>query len=299
VEIGVGFPQEEFGADCALLRDYIQTVEGLGYDHIVLLEHVVGADPDRPGGWSQPYDVTHQFHEPLVFLAWVAAQTTRLGLMTGILILPQRQTALVAKQATEVAILSGGRLRLGVGAGWNEVEYEAMGSDFSTRGRRLDAQIPLLRRLWSEPVVEAFDRWHSISRAGISPRPPKPIPIWVGGMSEAALRRAARLADGWYPLTVPVEQAQPMIDRLHHLVRAAGRDPNTFGVEGRLNIGGPDLGSQIDEALHWETLGVPYLAVTTRRPPHGPKGETLAIGEHFQALRRFREAWASVRGVRP
>jgi probable F420-dependent oxidoreductase len=291
MRIGVVFPQTEIGNDLALLRDYMQTVEALGYNHLLLYDHVLGADPQRPGGWSGPYTYTDAFHEPLVFLAWVAAQTERLGLVTGILILPQRQTALVAKQAAEVDLLSGGRLRLGVGIGWNEVEYEALGEDFHSRGRKMEAQIRLLRQLWSEPLADVHDGFHTISRAGINPRPARQIPIWMGGMSEAVLRRAARLADGWFPQFAPDERARAIVDRLHGYLRAEGRDLDSFGIEGRMSIGGTEMERQIERARQWRDLGAHYLAVNTM-------GAGLVPHQHLEAARRFKEAWDAAEGDR-
>jgi len=291
VRIGVVFPQTEIGNDLGLLRDYVRVVEELGYSHVLLYDHVLGADPDRPGGWLGPYTHNNPFHEPLVFLAWVAALTERLGLVTGILILPQRQTALVAKQAAELDILSNGRLRLGVGIGWNPVEYEALGEDFHTRGRRIEAQIAFLRRLWSDPLVDVHDRWHAVTQAGINPRPHRLIPIWMGGMSEPVLRRAARLADGWFPQFAPDQAARETVARLHGYLRAEGRDPATFGIEGRMSVGRPDLDRQVERARQWRDLGVQYVSLNTM-------GIGLAPHEHIQALRRFKEAWEAAEGER-
>lgn len=291
MRLGAVFPQVKEAVAPSFLRDYIQAVEALGYDHLLLYEHVLGADPNRPG-WSGHYTHEDPFHEPFVFLAWTAAHTQRLGLVTAVLVLPQRQTALVAKQAAELDLLSGGRLRLGVGIGWNEVEYEALGMDFPTRGRRMDAQIQLLRRLWSEPIVDIHDRWHTISRAGINPRPPRPIPVWVGGMSDAALRRAARLGDGWLPMSLPMEEARAMVARLHDYLRAERRDPAAFGIEGRINISGSDLDRQVEAARQWQELGAQYLAVTAGRAQ-------LPLSEHVAILRRFKEAWEAAQPAVP
>jgi probable F420-dependent oxidoreductase len=290
VQIGVIFPQTEIGTDQGLLRDYVRGVEAAGFSHLLLYDHVLGADPQRPGGWSGPYSHEHPFHEPLLFLAWVAAQTEQLGLVTGILVLPQRQTALVAKQAAEVDLLSGGRLRLGVGIGWNPVEYEALGEEFHTRGRRIEAQIGLLRRLWSEEIVDVGDGVHRIDRAGINPRPGRQIPIWMGGMSDVVLRRAARLADGWLPTFIPVEAARQAIASLHGYLRDEGRDPNSFGIEGRVSIGRQDWDRHVEGAAQWRDLGVHLLSVNTM-------GAGLAPGQHLPVLSRFKERWdAATRG---
>jgi probable F420-dependent oxidoreductase len=272
-----------------MLRDYVQTVEGLGFDHLLLPEHVLGASPEAPPDAAQAaaHTIDDPYHEPFVFLAWAAAHTQRLGLVTAVLVLPQRPTALVAKQAAELDLLSGGRLRLGVGVGWHEVEFEALDKDFHTRGRRIEAQIDLMRRLWSEPVVDIHDEWHTVSQAGISPRPGRSIPIWLGGMSEVARKRAARIADGWISMTLTPEDAQPIIERLHGYVRAAGRDPESFGVQGRMNVTGDDVGRQVEEAVRWRQMGATHLALTTGRMP-------LTATEQLQVLRRFKEAWEAV-----
>ncbi len=289
MRVGAVFPQNELGSDPHLLRDYVQTVEGLGYAHLLLYDHVLGVDPSRPGGWSTapphgPYTHEHPFHEPLTFLAWVAAQTDALELVTGILVLPQRQTALVAKQAAEVDLLSGGRLRLGVGLGWNEVEYEALGEDFHNRGARIEAQILLLRQLWSEPVVNVHDGWHTINHAGINPLPGRRIPIWMGGMHEQVLRRAARLADGWFPQVTPSDEARSVISRLYAYLRDEGREPAAFGIEARINIGRADASRQMERAMWWRDMGAQYLSVNTM-------GANLAPQVHLASLRSFIEAW--------
>src|SRR4029453_17668221 len=198
MNIGVVFPQVEIGQDPAVVRDYAQTVEGLGYTPLLVFDHLPGANPERPGGWKGPYTYRHLFHEPFVLFGYLAAVTERVELVTGILILPQRQTALVAKQAAVVDVLSRGRLRLGIGIGWNFVEYEALGENFKNRGRRSEEQIEVLRALWTKELVTFTGRWHKITDAGINPLPvQRPIPIWLGGGAEQVLRRIARLGDGW------------------------------------------------------------------------------------------------------
>ena len=199
MKLGVVFPQYEISANPADLRDYVQTVEGLGYDYLMIYDHVLGANPDRPGGWSGPYTYLTQFHEPMVLLGWMAALTQRLEFVTGVLILPQRQTALVAKQAAQISLLAGGRIRLGVGVGWNDVEYEGLGEDFHTRGKRVEEQVRLLHDLWTQPLVNFKGEFDTINDAGINPLPPQPIPIWFGGDADVVLRRSARLGDGWIP----------------------------------------------------------------------------------------------------
>ena len=198
MNVGVVFPQVEIGQDPAAIRDYAQAVEALGYTHILVFDHVLGANPERPGGWKGPYTFTHAFHEPFVLFSFLAGVTSRLGFFSGVFVLPQRQTALFAKQAANLDIFCRGRLRLGVGIGWNNVEYEALDVPFEKRGARLDDQMRVLRRLCTERSVTEASDFHRITDAGLLPLPvQRPIPLWIGGMSPAAARRAARLGDGW------------------------------------------------------------------------------------------------------
>ncbi len=200
MHIGLVYPQTEYPPDPAAVRDYAQAAEALGYSHVLAYDHILGANPDRPGGWTGPYTYRDPFMEPFLLFTYMAAVTTRLGFIPGILILPQRETTLVAKQAAVLDVLCGGRLRLGVGTGWNEVEYIAAGYDFHTRGARQEEQIEVLRRLWTQELVTFKGRWHDIPDAGLNPLPvQRPIPIWLGGHADVVLRRIARLGDGWLP----------------------------------------------------------------------------------------------------
>src|SRR5579864_3397066 len=197
MRIGVVFPQTEIGNDPIAIRDYAQAVEDLGYQHVLAYDHVLGAGLAHRPNWQGPYTSETPFHEVFVLFGYLAAVTHKVELVTGILIVPQRQTALVAKQAAQVDILSQGRLRLGVGIGWNEVEYEALGEDFHTRGARSGEQITVLRLLWTQPVVDFKGRWHHIPEAGINPLPvQRPIPIWLGGEADAVLERVGTMGDG-------------------------------------------------------------------------------------------------------
>src|SRR5947207_13234197 len=214
MRIGVVFPQTEIGDDPIAIRDYAQAAEQLGYQHLLIYDHVLGASIANRPDWRGPYTSDTLFHEPFVLFGYLAGLTKRIELVTGVIVLPQRQTALVAKQAAEIDVLSGGRLRLGIGVGWNEVEYEALGQDFHTRGRRSVEQIAVLRALLTQEVVDFHGHWHHITHAGLNPQPvQRPIPIWFGvGSSqnpyppEAVLRRVARLADGWSP-NIPTNTA--------------------------------------------------------------------------------------------
>jgi probable F420-dependent oxidoreductase len=285
MNVGVVFPQVEIGPDPGAIADYAQAVEALGYTHILVFDHVLGANPERPGGWKGPYTYRHAFHEPFVLFGFLAAATQRIGLVTGILILPQRQSALVAKQAAAVDVLSAGRLRLGVGVGWNAVEFESLGEDFSNRGKRVEEQITLMRALWTKDLVTFRGQWHRVSDAGINPLPvQRPIPIWMGGESEPVMRRAARLADGWMPHFRPGPEAQAVVDRLHGIVREAGRDPATFGIEGRMTLAQVPPEQRAREMAAWRSMsGVTHLCV-----------HTVGLGlkspaEHVRALEQFRK----------
>ena len=285
MNIGVVFPQVEIGQDRAAIRDYAQAVEAMGYTHILVFDHVLGANPDRPGGWKGPYTYEHSFHEPFVLFGFLAGVTSRLELVTGILILPQRQTALVAKQAAAVDVLSGGRLRLGVGVGWNPVEFEALGENFKNRGKRIEEQIEVMRALWTEELVTFHGQWHRIPDAGIKPLPvQRPIPIWMGGESEPVLQRAARLADGWMPHFRPGPQAQAIVDRLHGSIKEARRDPAKFGIEGRMTLSQVPSGQWATELAAWRAMrGITHLCV-----------HTVGLGlktpdEHVHMLQRLRK----------
>src|SRR6266567_4293475 len=240
MQIGVTCPQNEIGADPIVIRDYAQTVEGLGYSHLVAFDHVLGADPTHRPGW-QGYTFRHMFHEPFVLFGYLAA-LTHLEMVPAVIILPQRQTALVAKQAAEVDVLTGGKLRLGIGVGWNPVEYEALGMNFHTRGRVVEEQIEVMRLLWSQEIVSYKGQFHTITEAGLNPLPVRrSIPVWLGGSTDALLRRVARIGDGWFPQGKPDNQMRESLERLRNYIREAGRDPAAVGIEARINARDGDL----------------------------------------------------------
>ena len=286
MKIGVVFPQTEIGRDPAVIRDYAQAVESMGYTHILAFDSVVGANPDRPGGWDSQYTYQHAFHEPFVLFGFCAGVTRRIELVTGIVILPQRQTALVAKQAAAVDVLSGGRLRLGIGVGWNTVEFEALGESFKNRGKRVEEQLEVMRLLWTKELVTYDGQWHRVPDAGIRPLPvQQPIPIWMGGDSEVVIRRAARLADGWITLPSfrPGPAGQETVDRLHGLVREAGRDPAAFGIEARMALATVPAEERAKEIAAWRAMrGITHLCVNTMGLGlPGPE-------EHVRTLERFK-----------
>ena len=285
MKYGVVFPQTEFGNDVQALKDYAQTAEELGYDYLLVYDHVLGAHPHRQPQLTGPYTYEHPFHEPMVFFGFLAAITRRLELVTGILILPQRQTTLVAKQTAEVDVLSGGRLRLGIGIGWNYVEYEALGENFHNRGRRAEEQIEVLRKLWSQPLVTHKSAHHSISNAGLNPLPiQRSIPIWFGGAAEPALKRAARLGDGWMPAgRPPDDRIKAYLEQLHGYLEEAGRDRQSFGIDPWISVQGLHKDEWHRRVEAWRDLGASHLAVDTMRA-----GFTSPQA-HMAAIRAFRE----------
>jgi len=278
MRIGVTFPQTELGGDAGAVRAYGERIEELGYSHILIYDHVLGADPTVHTGWNGPYDVHTTFHEPFVVYGFLAAVTRSVELVTGVIILPQRQTALVAKQAAEVDLLSGGRLRLGVGVGWNAVEYEALGEDFGNRGKRSAEQIELMRRFWTEQTVTFDGRFHKVTGAGIAPLPvQRPIPIWIGAASPPGYRRAGQLADGWFPMMGPGPRLDDARAVVEQAAVQAGRDPGAIGMEGRVAWRG-DTGAVIEALAEWEKAGATHVTVNTM-------GAGLrTVDEHLAAL---------------
>ncbi|QXC61633.1 LLM class F420-dependent oxidoreductase [Aquihabitans sp. G128] len=263
MRIGVIFPQTEIGGDVGAVRAYAEAADQLGFTHLLAYDHVVGADPAVHQGWRGPYDVRTTFHEPLVLFGFLAA-ITDLELVTGIIILPQRQTALVAKQAAEVDLLTGGRFRLGIGVGWNPVEYEALGRSFGDRGRRSGEQIELLRRLWTEESVTHDGPSEQVTGAGLAPLPiQRPIPIWIGGSSDAAYRRMGRLADGWFPQVTPGHGLEEALDVIAAAAREAGRDPASIGMSGRLSWTVGQAETAVRQVESWRAAGATHLDLNT------------------------------------
>jgi probable F420-dependent oxidoreductase len=262
IEIGAVYPQVELGGDPDAVRRIGAAVEDLGYDHLLAYDHVLGAehgarDPELTG----PYDEHDPFHDPFVLFAYLAGRHERLRFASGIIVLPQRQTALVARQAADLALLSGDRFRMGIGVGWNWVEYDALGQDFSTRGQRADEQIDLLRRLWTEEVVDFDGRFHRIERAALVPRPDQPVPVWIGGFGEAALRRCARAGDGFVFGGSP-EFVHGMRRRLLELLDESGRSRDEVGLEAMLRSsrGPDDVGARVRD---WADAGGTHATVVT------------------------------------
>jgi probable F420-dependent oxidoreductase len=278
MRIGVVYPQTELGGDPGAVRAYGRRVEELGYAHVLAYDHVVGADPDVYRGWNGPYDINTTFHEPLVMFGYLAAVTTSLEFVTGVIILPQRQAVLVAKQAAEVDLLSGGRLRLGVGVGWNPVEYEALGQDFGTRGKRSEEQVEVMRMLWTQKSVTYHGRYHRVTGAGLAPLPvQRPIPVWFGAQSPRAYRRAGRLGDGWFPQMQP----GPDFDEARRIVleaaAEAGRDPASLGIDGR--VGWSRDPEELAKALQsWVDAGATHVSINTM------SAGLTSVDDHLDAL---------------
>ena len=291
MKTGVVFPQTEIGADPVAVRDYVQAVESLGYAHMMAYDHVLGADTNQHANWEGSYTSESMFHEPFVLFGYLAGVTTRLELVTAVLILSQRQTALVAKQAAEVDLLTGGRLRLGVGVGWNHVEYEALNQDFSNRGRRYAEQIPLLREFWTNDVVGFDGKYHKVDHAGVNPLPvQRPIPIWMGAGARAnpvptdrVLRRVASLADGWFPQMQPGDDAKFTVERLQTFLSEVGRESSSMGMEPRINLadGNPEIWQA--HANAWQSMGATHVSINTMRAGlNSPQ-------DHIDAIQQFKE----------
>lgn len=276
MRIGATFPQAEMPPDKGQIRAFVEAVSDLGFDHIVALDHVLGAYPPAhpegpaiqpvPGttGWDEVYNYKTMFHEPLTLFGFVAA-LTELEMLTGVLVLPQRQTALVAKQAAQIDVLSGGKLRLGIGVGWNKVEYDSLGKTFSDRGRRIEEQVVLMRKLWTEEVVTFEGEYESVVGAGIAPLPvQRPIPVWMGtGPSGRALERAGRMADGWLSQVRPGPQLDQALETLFAAARAAGRDPSQIGIQGNLHVGRSDPERIAKHAATWGASGATHISLGT------------------------------------
>lgn len=291
MRMGVIFPQIEIGPDRGDVRRFVEEVEGTGYDHLAIYDHVLGADVTNRPDWRGPYTSETPFHEVMVLYGFCAAITQTLELVTSILILPQRQTALVAKQAAEIDVLSGGRLRLGVGLGWNEVEYASLNENFHNRGRRIEEQIDVLRRLWTEPVVTYEGRWHHIEAAGIQPLPiQRPIPVWMGAFSEPALKRAARIGDGWFPQFRPDDQGKEIVKRFRGYVDDSGRNPDEVPIEARVSYGDGDADRWKRELTAWRELDAKYVSLVTMHTG------MQSVDDHIEALKTFKAVAEEVVG---
>ena len=285
MKLGSVFPQTEIGDDPGAIREYAIAVEEMGYEYLLVYDHVLGADTTVRPRWTGPYTAESNFHEPFVLFGFLAGITHHIELVTGVIILSQRQTALVAKQAAEVDVLSKGRLRLGVGIGWNEVEYEALNEDFHNRGKRSEEQVQLLRELWTKPVVTFNGTWHHVDAAGINPMPvQRPIPIYFGGgHTDSVLRRIARLGDGWLPQVRPDSEGVALLEKFWNFVAQADREPADVGIDAGVSVS-DGMEIALTNCQKWKDLGAKYVRVNTM------KSGFVSLDQHINALREFKEA---------
>ncbi len=282
MKIGIVFPQTEFGDDPLAIRDYTQAAESLGYSHILAYDHVLGANPDRPGGWQGPYTHEDSFYEPFVLFSYMAGISKDIEFVTGIIILPQRETALVAKQAATLDVLSNGRFRLGVGIGWNKVEYVALDQDFHTRGKRIEEQVTLIQKLWTQPLVTFKGRWHDIPDAGLNPLPvQRPIPIWFGGHADAVLGRIAKMGDGWLSNHRHPADAQSALEKLDRLLEENGRSRDDIGIEARLHTRLGDTDSLLETLTAWQNAGATHISLNTMN------SDFTTPQQHIKAISEF------------
>ena len=261
MKFGIVFPQTEIGSDPDDIARFAQAVEEAGFDHLLAYEHVLGANTASRPNWSGPYTSESMFHEPYVLFGYLSAIVSRLEFVTGIVILPQRQTALVAKQSACLDVISRGRFRLGIGTGWNDVEYEALGENFHNRGKRSEEQIDLMRKLWSEETITYQGKWHKITDAGLNPLPiNKNIPIWLGGTAPQVIDRVARVGDGWFPFFNPNLKSQ--IGQVRDRATEVGRNADEIGIECILPVG--EMGSnERDRIKMCSDIGVTHISAVT------------------------------------
>lgn len=288
MKFGISFPQAEIGADRVVIRDFAQAAEEMGYNHISVPDHVIqAATPRGPEAMAVHYTRDFPHHEPMTMMAFIAGVTETIGINPAIVILPQRQAVLVAKQAAEIDVLCGGRLRFGVGVGWNALEFQALGMDFGDRGRRVEEQVEVLRLLWTRELVTFRGEWHTIEEAGLAPMPiQRPPEIWFGAVSDVAVRRAGRLGDGFFMIARlrPDDESRRVVRVFRDAAEEAGRDPDSLGVESMVysRLGGPD--EWLADARAWADLGATQLVFRTTEGGYG------SIGEHLDAMRTFADA---------
>ena len=293
MQLGTLIPFGDIGGDPAVLREYAQAAEAIGYDFIEAPDHVLGQNPAGQSAGERIADGL--YHDPFVLFGYLAGICPKLGFSTGVLILPQRQTVLVAKQAACLDVLCGGRFRLGIGVGWNEVEFVGLNENFHNRGRRSEEQVEVMQKLWASPHVAFKGRWHTIEDAGINPRPAaRTVPVWFGGHHEHTLPRIAKWGDGWMPNAYPPDQsALDIFGQLRRLTEGAGRDPTQVGIEVWVSMGTGSKADWVKETRFWKQAGASHICLTTtfdRRHHKRISGHTLS--DHIAALRRFHAAVA-------
>ena len=287
MDFGVSFPQTQIGNDPAVIRDFVQAAEDLGYQRLTMVDHILGARDACDAPWAEHYTIQYGFHEPMTLFAWIAGFTKTIRLVTANIVLPQRQTELVAKQAAQIDILSAGRLVLGVGVGWSGSEFKALGMNFANRGARIEEQVALLRRLWCDDLVDFAGQWHQMSDMGMNPRPiQQPIPIWFGAMADVAIRRAARIGDGWLinPRARPDDAVARQIEMFHDTAQAAGRNPDDLGIDATVFANDRGPADWLAEADAWRAIGA--TSITFRTSESG----FTSIAQHLAAMTALAEA---------
>lgn len=291
MKLGVTFPQNIIGGDPVIVRDFAQTAEGLGYSHLVAYDHVLGINPEAYPDWRGPYTSKDLFHDPFTLFSYIAGITERIELSPQIVILPQRQAILVAKQSASLDVLSGGRLRLGIGVGWNKVEYIALGENFHNRGKRSEEQIAVMRALWAKPHVVFEGKYHTIPNAGINPLPERPPAVWIGGGADATYDRIGRIGDGWLNIYVAPDQVQPALDKIRSSAEKAGRNPAEIGLDSWVGMGRGSAKDWRAEIETWRKLGATHITMSTifnRGHIHRIAGTDVKT--HLQALETYMQA---------
>jgi probable F420-dependent oxidoreductase len=294
IELGASLAVADIGTGPAVIRDYAQAIEGLGFDYVQAPDHVLGGNPDGHKDKKRVGTSQNAYHDPFVLFGFVAGCTKKIGFAPGVLILAQRQAALVAKQAACLDVLSGGgRLRLGIGVGWNELEFTGLNENFHNRGKRSEEQVQVMQALWAEPHITFKGRYHTIDDAGINPRPASgKVPVWFGGHVDATLERTAKWGDGWMPLAYPADNtALAAFDKLRGLIRAAGRDPKDVGIEVWMSLGNDDPEAWRKEFTFWKNAGVTHVTGhTTYSNNHHKRIAGHSMADHLAAVTKFREA---------
>jgi probable F420-dependent oxidoreductase len=297
MKLGVALPLTDVGGDPTTVRDFAQAAEGLGYDYLAGTDHVLGVNAGSRPDWGNRNTSADFFHDPFVLFGFLSACTSKIEFSTEVLILAQRQTVLVAKQAACLDVLSGGRFRLGIGVGWNEVEFVGLNENFHNRGRRSAEQVEVMRALWAQPHVSFKGRWHTIDDAGLNPLPlGRKIPLWYGGHADATLRRCAKWGDGWMPLAYPPgEEARAAIATFHRYVAAAGRDPATIGIDTRVSAGAGTEADWREEVRLWQSLDATHLTLANYyEGGHLHRIAGRSLGDHLAAMQRYWNAVADL-----
>jgi probable F420-dependent oxidoreductase len=294
MKLGVALPIVDIGGEPGPIREFAQAAEAIGYQGIAAPDHVLGVNVGSRPEWTQGRArSTDLYHDPFVLFGFLAGCTAIEDFSTQVLILPQRQTVLVAKQAASLDVLCGGRFRLGIGVGWNEVEFTGLNEDFHNRGRRSEEQVEVMQSLWAEPHVAFTGRWHTIDDAGINPRPAsRRVPLWYGGHADATLRRVVKWGDGWMPLAYgPGEEARAAIAKLHAYAEAAGRDPSTIGIDTRVSAAGDEAQWRADVQF-WKSCGATHLTLANYyQSGHLRRIAGRSLADHIAAMQRY---WTAV-----